>query len=74
MFAVFVGELDEIIPVQWNLSIPGTINWDCSKCPDYRGVLISECPDCLIIEVSLFQSVLIREVVLISGVEFNYKK
>ena len=47
-------------------------HWDCSKCPDYRGVLISEVglyrnvvvgtlESVLIIEVSLFQSVLISE-------------
>ena len=21
------------------------LHWDCSNCPDYRGVLVSECPD-----------------------------
>ena len=50
-------------------------HWDPLKCPDYRGVLISEVDlyrnvvvgtleSVLIIEVSLFQSVLIREVPL----------
>ena len=50
-------------------------HWDCSKCPDYRGVLISEVglyrnvvigtlESVLIIEVSSFQNVLSREVPL----------
>ncbi len=51
-------------------------HWDRPKCPDWRGVLISEvvlyteatfgtpAESVLIIELSLFQSVLIREVPL----------
>ena len=58
-------------------------HWDRSKCPDYRGVLISEVVlntkatfgtpvSVLIIEVSLFWSVLIREVPLIHVCNYMY--